>query len=243
MKKTKLKGKIQDYKICFCTISQEGKDFYISVTCEITPNNTFFSKNITYKKEIIGIDLGIKTLATLSDGKTYHLPKKIAKENKKLKREHKKLSRKQVKSANFKKQVLKLRKVYKKIKNIKQDFLHKTTTEIAHNYKVIKMEDLNTSGMLKNHKLARSLANASFYQFKQLLTYKVNNLQHKDKDKKLMIIDRFYPSSKLCSCCGYKKEKLALSERIYVCEQCGFKENRDVNAAINIEKYSIYCLQ
>lgn len=240
--KDKLKGKIQDYKISFCTISQEGKDFYISVTCEITPNKEK-NKNITYKKETIGIDLGIKTLATLSDGKTYHLPNKIAKENKKLKREHKKLSRKQVKSANFKKQVLKLRKIYKKIKNIKQDFLHKTTTEIAHNYKVIKMEDLNTSGMLKNHKLARSLANASFYQFKQLLTYKVSNLQHKDKDKKLIVIDRFYPSSKLCSCCGHKKEKLALYERIYVCEQCGFKEDRDVNAAINIENYSIYCSQ
>ena len=93
--------------------------------------------------------------------------------------------------------------------------------------------------MLKNHKLARSLANASFYQFKQLLTYKVSNLQH--KDKKLIIIDRFYPSSKLCSCCGHKKEKLALSERIYVCEQCWFKEDCDLNAAINIEKYSIYC--
>ncbi len=122
--------------------------------------------------------------------------------------------------------------MHRLIANIRKDTLHKLTSYLAKNHSVIAVEDLNVSGMLANHKLAKAVQDMGFYEFKRQLTYKCQLY-----DSELVIVNRWYPSSKTCSKCGYVKETLSLSERIYSCGKCGHTLDRDLNAAINKRKY------
>jgi putative transposase len=173
-----------------------------------------------------------KELATCSDGKVFKNPKYTKVYKKKLKREQRKLSRKKKGSSNRDKQKIKVAKVHRKIRNSRQDNLHKMTSFITKaKCRIIVLEDLNVKGMMKNHKLAGALADSSFYEIKRQFEYKTTF-----HGGEVYLIDRWFPSSKLCSSCGCIKEDLTLKDRIYKCD-CGFEMDRDLNASINIRNY------
>lgn len=178
----------------------------------------------------VGIDLGIKSLLTLSDGTSIDNPKWIRSNEKQLKKLHKQLSKKQKGSNNRNKLRLRLAKKHEQIKNQKQDFLHNITTKIINENQVIVLEDLNVSGMMKNHKLAKSIQELGLYEMRRQLEYKSQWY-----NREIVFVDRFFPSSKTCSCCGWKNNNLKLSDREFICEGCGLIIDRDENAAINIE--------
>ena len=177
----------------------------------------------------IGIDLGIKDFAVTSDGEVFENPHFKKSELKKLIKLQKQLSRKQNGSNNRNKARIKLAKAYKRITDKKQYYLHQISNYLIDENQVICMEDLNVSGMLRNHKLAGSIQEMSFYEFKKMLEYKANWY-----GRKLVFVDRFYPSSKTCNYCGYVNKKLKLSDRQWICPDCGEIIERDYNAALNI---------
>lgn len=182
----------------------------------------------------IGIDLGIKDFVVTSEGEVFdNLHFKKNKSNK-IKRLQKQLSRKQNRSNNRNKARIKLAKVYKRIIDKKQYYLHQISNYLIDENQVICMEDLNVSGMLRNHKLAESIQEMSFYEFKRMLEYKA-----KWYGRHLVFVDRFYPSSKTCNHCGYVNKKLKLSDRQWVCPDCGEIIERDYNAALNIRDEGI----
>ena len=182
----------------------------------------------------IGIDLGIKDFVITSDGEVFNNLHFKKSESNKIKRLQKQLSRKQNGSNNRNKVRIKLAKVYKRITDKKQYYLHQVSNYLIDENQVICMEDLNVSGMLQNHKLASSIQEMSFYEFKRMLEYKTNWY-----GRKLVFVDRFYPSSKTCNHCGYVNKKLKLSDRQWVCPDCGEIIERDYNAALNIRDEGI----
>ena len=182
----------------------------------------------------IGIDLGIKDFIVTSDGEVFdnlHFKKS---ESKKLIKIQKQLSRKQNGSNNRNKSRIKLAKIYKRITDKKQYYLHQISNYLIDENQVICMEDLNVSGMLRNHKLAESIQELNFGEFRRMLEYKANWY-----GRKLIFVDRFYPSSKTCNHCGYVNKKLKLSDRQWVCPDCGKIIERDYNAALNIRDEGI----
>lgn len=182
----------------------------------------------------VGIDLGIKTLAVLSDGTEILNPKWFRKAQKNLKRQQRSLARKQKSSKRREKQRLVVAKVHEKIKNQRNDYLHKATTEIIKNYDTVVVEDLNVSGMMKNRKLSKAIGEVSWHEFKRQLTYKSEWY-----GKNIIQIGRFEPSSKICSCCGKINKELQLSDRNWNCSNCGIIHDRDKNAAINIKRFGL----
>jgi len=213
--------------------TKSGK-YYISIIVEDGRLVKSIKRKPT-KKNSIGIDVGIKDFANLSDG-TKVLNPEIKKYNKKIERLHRKLSRKQKGSKNRQKVKIKLAKLYEKVNNIKTDFLHKLTHQIVNESQIdyVFVEDLNVRGMLKNHKLARSISAASWNRFYTYLKYKTEWA-----GKHLNKIGRFFPSSKMCSVCGYKNDELTLKDRNWICPECGTEHDRDLNAAINIRNFGI----
>jgi putative transposase len=222
-------------KIKTSTVSKNKcKQYFISVLVEL-------DENIPLKTKInpetsIGIDLGIKTFATLSNGIKIENPQYYRKLEKKLKKLHKRLSRKKKNSKNKEKTKLKLAKIYNKITNQRNDFLHKLTFKLTHDNQVntIIMEDLNIMGMLKNHKLSKSISDVSWGEFYRQLQYKCEWY-----GKNLIKIGRFEPSSQICSECGYRHKELKLSEREWICSKCGTTHDRDENAAKNIKNFGL----
>ena len=216
---------------CFATVTKtkSGK-YFVSITVK-QDNYTPYS----HTNKSVGLDLGIKDLVITSDGVKYpRLKKQIKQLKRKLKHNQRHLSRKQHGSKRYEKQVLKCNRIYEKITNVKTDYIHKITTELVKSYDIIKVEDLDIKGMVKNHKLAEVINECNWGEFVRLLQYKCvwNN-------KQLVKVDKFYPSSQLCSNCGYKNIKLkSLNIRQWKCECCGSEHDRDVNAAINILKYN-----
>ena len=204
------------------TISKENNKYYISFSfyCDIKSKET---------SDSVGIDLGIKNFVICSDGTIYENKKFYEKSLRKLKIHQRKLSKKQKGSNNRDKQKLKVSKIYKKVKNQRNDYQHKVSREIANKYKVICLETLKVKNMVKNRRLAKSISDVSWNSFISKLEYKVAENQGY-----LVKIDKFYPSSKTCSNCGCVKDKLRLSERTYHCKECGFTIDRDLNASINI---------
>lgn len=219
------------YKFVNCTVYTNGNNkYYASFQYEILNYKQIENQN---KKDLVGIDLGLRTFATQSDNIISKFPKrKIIKLENRIKRLNHILSKKEKGSKNYERVRIKLNKTYKKITNIKSDFLHKYTTWLTKNYHTIKIEDLNIEGMKRNRRFSKSVSRSNFYEFKRQLQYK-SKLYNSD----LIVIDRFYPSSKICSCCRFKKDKLKLFERIYFCSNCGKIIDRDLNAAINIANY------
>ena len=213
-----LKGKPESI-----TISQDGDRWYCSVLCE------YEIKEQEKKTEnVVGIDIGLKEFCTLSNGIVINNPKYLKKYEEMLIKEQKKLSKKQKGSKNRFKQRMKVRKIHTKIKNVRGDFLHKTTSNMIAKYDGIVLEDLNVKGMMKNHCLAKSIADVSWSEFKRQLKYKAMwNSKH------FVLIGRFEPTSKTCSNCGYIQD-MPLSKRQYNCPYCGMSLDRDLNASINI---------
>ena len=178
---------------------------------------------------IIGIDLGVKDFIVTSDGEVFENLHFNKNKSNKIKRLQKQLSRKENNSNNRNKTRIKLAKIYKRITDKKQYYLHQVSNYLIDENQVICMEDLNVKGMLRNHKLASSIQELNFGEFKRMLEYKANWY-----GRELIFVDRFYPSSKTCNHCGYINKKLKLSDRQWVCPDCGEIIERDYNAALNI---------
>ena len=212
-------------KILSAKVFNKGGKWFVSIAVEL--NEIILPKPKTGKA--VGIDLGITDLATLSDGTKIQAPKPLKTKLKKLQQLSKSLSRKQKGSANRAKAKTKLSRLHLKIANIRKDFLHKLTTNLIKTYDVICLENLNVQGMVKNRKLARSINDLGFYELKRQLIYKANQWGKQVKE-----LNRFYPSSKTCSNCGYKLESLSLGIRYWICPDCNTTHDRDINASINI---------
>ena len=178
---------------------------------------------------IIGIDLGIKDLIITSNGTKFENKQFYRKQESKLKKLNRKFAKTQITSNNHQKIRVKIAKLNEKIKNQRLWYIHHIVNQLLNENQVIVMEDLNVSGMMQNHKLAKSIQDVSFCELKRILQYKASW-----DDKQVVFIDRFYPSSKLCSDCGYKNDLLQLSDREWVCPECGIVHDRDINAAKNI---------
>ena len=183
------------------------------------------------KNKIVGIDLGIKDFVITSKGQKFENLKLIRNNQKKLSSLQKQHSRKKKGSKNKEKARLKLAKYHQKLVNIKDNYLHKVVNTLLNENQVICMENLNVSGMMKNHNLARSIQELSLSRFETILKYKANWY-----NRQVINIDRFYPSSKTCSNCGYINHDLKLSDREWTCLGCGVMHDRDLNAAICIEQ-------
>ena len=181
--------------------------------------------------DIIGIDLGIKDFIVTSEGQNYE-NLKIKRNNKvKISKLHRELSRKQKGSSNRIKSKIKLARFYEKLNNKKEFYLHSVANQLLSENQTIVIEDLNVKGMLKNHKLARSIQELSLNRFKTILKYKAEWY-----GREVIEVDRWFPSSKLCGDCGYKNKELTLKDREWICPECGVIHDRDLNAANNIKK-------
>ena len=213
-----------------CTVSQvpSGK-YYISILVD--------TENIQLPKldTKVGIDLGIKEFAITSDGEMFSNPKWLNKSEKRLRKLQKDLSRKQKGSNNRRKDRLKVAKLHEKIGNQRKDYLHKISHYIISENQVIVIEDLKVSNMIKNHKLAKSIANVSWFEFRRQLEYKCEWY-----GRELIIAPTNYASSQLCSSCGNKSSQTKdLSCRTYICPVCGMEMDRDINASKNLLKLAI----
>jgi putative transposase len=229
------------YMIRSGTVSVKAGRFYVSVLVEIPDVN--INNNLN---EGIGIDLGLKDFAIISNGKTYRNINKSAglkKLEKQLIREQRSLSRKyenlkkgeSTQRANIQKQKLKVQKLHHKMDNIRTDYINKTIAEIVKTKpSYITIEDLNVKGMMKNRCLSKAVASQKFYEFRKRLKAKCD-----EKGIELRVADRFYPSSKTCHHCGSIRKNLKLSDRIYRCE-CGYVADRDLNAALNLKDAKTY---
>lgn len=217
-------------KLKEATISKYAGKWFVSSWCESDISQTVTTPGT------IGIDLGVKALATLSTGETFDRSNKLKAKERKLKRLQRKLARQRKGSKSRDKTKLRYQRQWYKISNHRKDTLHKLTSYLVKTKqeKTLVIEDLNVRGMMQNHCLAKSVGNGCFNEFRRQLEYKC-----KWYGKELIIVDRFFPSSKLCSNCGNKKTDLALRDRVYNCSNCGFTLDRDLNAAINLSKYTV----
>ena len=213
-------------RIVSCTLSRDTDNkYYISLCCVNIEH-----KVIEQTGAVVGIDLGVKEFATTSDNEVINNPKFYRKYEQQLIKSQRKLSKRKKGSNNRNKQRLKVNKWHKKITNCRIDFLQKLSTKLIKDYDIISMEDLASGNMMKNHKLAKSIADASFFEFNRELEYKA-----RWNYKLISRIDRFYPSSQLCSHCGNQSSQTKdLGVRTYICEKCGLEIDRDYNASINI---------
>ena len=216
-----------DGKTLSAKVFTKGGKWFVSVAVELDDTQ----KPLPKTGKSVGLDLGISDLAVLSDGTKAQAPKPLKTKLKQLKRLSKSLSRKQKGSKNREKAKTKLSRLHYKIACIRKDYLHKLTTQLVKSYDVICIENLNVKGMVKNRKLARSIHDLGFYEFKRQLIYKANQW-----GKSIKELDRFYPSSKTCSNCGFimAKENLTLAVRHWICPSCHANHDRDINASINI---------
>ena len=227
-------------------VSKKADRYYISVLIDI-PENVVNNNS----DKGIGIDLGIKDLAVVSDGTKYkniNKSYKVKRLEKQLKRQQRSLSRKYenlkklkkgeaTQKANIRKQMLKVQRLYHRIDNIRTDYINKTVLKIVKTKpSYITIEDLNVKGMMKNRHLSKAVEGQKFYEFRVKLKKKCS-----ENSIELRVVNRFYPSSKLCNCCGFIKKDLKLSDRIYRCN-CGYVEDRDVNTALNLRDAKTYKL-
>ena len=210
-------------KIMNGTVSRQADKWFLSVCVEVELRQ--------YKKtgKSVGIDLGVKDLVITSDGIKFANPKRLRKSEKKLKKFNRIFSRRKKASKRREQMKLRLSRQHLRVSNQRKDYLHKITTYLVRQYDVICMEDLNIKGMLKNHKLAKSLSDSSFGEIRRQLEYKTQI-----RGKYLLFVNRWFPSSKTCSVCGSVQEKMPLNVREWMCPDCVAHHDRDLNAAVNI---------
>ncbi|MDI6815856.1 MAG: transposase [Actinomycetota bacterium] len=212
------------------TISEDAGHWYAAINVAVeTPEHECQQKSV-------GVDLGIKTLAVLSNGAQFENQKLLRLELRKVKRLSRELSRRQQGSGRWQRTKRELAKLHRRVADRRLDYQHKMTTEITQTYQVVGIEDLNVSGMLRNHRLALSIADVGFGEIRRQLEYKCAWF-----GSKLMVVDRFFPSSRLCSYCGTINGELTLSDRTWICD-CGAVHDRDLNAARNIETEALRTL-
>ncbi len=205
------------------TVSERGGRWFVSLAVieeHTVPENS---------GSICGVDLGVKNLATVSDGTVFENPRSLSTYIRKLKRQQREVSRKVKRSNSRRKAVHRLNRTHLKISDMRMDAIHKATTWLAKNKSAIVIEDLNAGGMMCNHRLAAAISDASFGEFRRQLEYKAGWY-----GSRIVVADRFYPSSRTCSACGHVKQELKLSERVFECEMCNSRIDRDLNAAINL---------
>ena len=216
-----------DGKILSATVTRTADRWFLSVQVE----TELFPSPSETQADVVGVDLGIKHLAVLSDGRTFDNPKPLRKALRKLRRLNKSLHRKVKGSVNRRRAAARVARLHARIANVRQDALHKLTTTLVRNYRHMVIEDLNVKGMMRNRKLSRAIADVGFGELRRQLAYKAEA-----EETLVTVADRWFPSSKTCSGCGAVKD-MPLSQREYVCEVCGMVEDRDLNAALNLERY------
>ena len=229
------------WKIRSGTVSVKADRYYVSVLVEIPDISV-----IDHNNDGIGIDLGIKDLAVVSNGNTYKninksvklkkLEKQLCREQRCLSRKYENLKKGEVtQRVNIQKQKLKVQKLHHRIDNIRTDYINKVIAEIVKTKpSYITIEDLNVSGMMKNRHFSKAVASQKFYEFRSRMKAKCD-----DNGIELRVVDRFYPSSKICHCCGRIKKDMKLSDRVYRCP-CGYVEDRDLNASLNLRDAVTY---
>ena len=215
-------------KILGATVSRTADRWYVSIHVKV-PSEQFYLQRTAHA--VVGVDLGVKAIATLSSGEKFNAPKPLASALRRLRIRNRRLSRKIKGSNNYKKAQAELATLHARIANIRTDCLHKLTTHICRKTKQVVIEDLNVKGMMANHTLSRAINDVGLGKFRELLEYK-----SKRYGTELIVADPFYPSSRLCSVCGYKNNALTLSDREWDCPQCGTHHDRDINAARNLEQ-------
>ncbi|RZF26678.1 transposase [Paraburkholderia sp. UYCP14C] len=215
-------------KFVSATVSRKADRWFVSITVKV-PDVSHLPK--AKNQGAVGVDLGISVMATLSTGEKIPGPKAHTALLDHLRRLSRGLSRKQKGSANRRKARAKLARLHARIADIRSDALHKLTSDLARRFDTIGIEDLNVRGMIANRRLARSIADMSFYEFRRQVKYKVDM-----RGGRVILADRWFPSSKTCSDCGHKVEAMPLNVREWVCPSCGSVHDRDVNAAINLKK-------
>ena len=220
------------------TISKRADRYYASIVIRYIQEDKKSHKEDSY----VGIDLGVKDFAIINDDKGLYrkyksLSQKLIPLHKRIAIYDKILNRKDYGSKNYEKARTKLNRTYEKIRNIRKDYLHKLSTHITTKYKYICIEDLKVSNMMKNKNLSKHIAEQGWREFRTMLEYKAER-----NDCKIITADRWFPSSQICSCCGnvlQGKDKLKLSQRVYHCQECGNKIDRDYNAAVNLKLYGM----
>ena len=218
-------------------MEREIKGIIKKATLSKTPTGEYFVSILTEQEYItkektgksVGIDVGIKDFLVLSNGSKVKNHRFLKHYEHQLKKHQKHLSRKTYGSSRYEKQRLKVAKIHEKITNSRMDLIHKTTLNLVKEFDTIYLEDLNVKGMMKNHRLAKSISDVSWGKFIDVLTYKAEW-----NDKHVIHIDRYFPSSKTCNKCGYVNNGLKLKDREWICPDCGEKLDRDLNASINI---------
>jgi putative transposase len=212
-------------KILSATVTEQAGHWYVSVLVEqehVVPAN---------RGPVVGVDLGVKTLATLSDGTVAPNPHYLRSCLKKLKRLQRGVSRKRKGSHNRRKAAQQLGRLHRRVANQRANTLHQLTSRLAKTKSAVVIEDLNVSGMLKNHHLAQAIGDVGFYEFRRQLAYKAEWY-----GCQVLVASRWEPTSKTCSGCGWVDDDLSLADRMFRCEHCGLLLDRDLNAAINLAK-------
>lgn len=213
-------------RILAVQISRQADAWYASFSIDIE-----FEPELRVDADVVGVDLGVTALATTSEGLRVPNPRPLRMYSKKVKRLSRSLSRKQRGSHNRAKAKAKLARLHRRIAAVREDALHKFTTRLVRHATIV-IEDLNVAGMLANRRLSRAIADVGFFEFRRQLQYKAAMA-----GAAVIVADRWFPSSRLCSSCGAKKETLSLSERYWTCGSCGTSHDRDINAAVNLARY------
>jgi putative transposase len=223
-------------RILSATISREADRWFVSLTCVVERPDPEI-REAGSPEDIVGVDLGLESFITLSDGTKIEAPKPLKKAMRLLERRSRQLSRKQKFSQNFRKASLRLARLHRRIRNIRRDFLHKVTTWLVKTKPVIVVEDLNVQGMSQNGNLSQAIYDVSWGMFRRMLEYKCQWY-----GARLIVVPQDFPSTKTCSHCGEVGPPLPLSQRVFRCEACGLEIDRDWNAALNLWQYGLATL-
>lgn len=216
------------------SIRRQADRWFISFGVKVDDHTRYFKQHAENQGEVVGLDAGLTSLAVLSNGEKFDGPESLKKGMKKLKQLQRALSRKVRGSKNRQRAKMLVARQHDRISNIRKDALHKLTSVLADRFKTICVEKLNVRGMMKNGRLARSIADASWGELKRQLVYKANL-----RGGEVVEAPQFYASLKLCSCCSWKNENLKLSDRSWKCQACGTEHDRDINAAQNLRNYAV----